>query len=162
MQAPALAAAQVLRDGGVNQQQLAAGSIYTLLHPGRSEQGVEMKGSSSQIPIITAQLAGTGGNPQSISHPLFVELRPKIQLYFDKYWHHDVMVLCICCPDIFQVEATLPTCLFFVFFLAYLGLSESSQFLLSVITNKGSTPSKAFTDQLSFRHVDDLGGFQTL
>lgn len=63
MQPPVLAAVQILWDRGVNQQQLVAGSTYTLFYPGRSEQMLEIKGISSQTPIFKAQLVQMEENP---------------------------------------------------------------------------------------------------
>lgn len=128
MQPPALAAAQILRDRGVNQQQLGAGSSllsWKIWTDARNER--------YQFPNTC--LYGTTcmkwRKPLNYFPTLFLELQPKIQLYFDKYWQHDVVGLSIGCPNIFQVKATLP--MWLLFFLACLGPSESTQFLFPII-----------------------------
>lgn len=45
--------------------------LHSLFYPGRSEQMLEMKGISSQIPVFTAQLSWSAGNPWIISQPFF-------------------------------------------------------------------------------------------
>lgn len=45
--------------------------LHSLFYPGRSEQMLEMEGISSQIPVFTAQLAWSEGNPWIISQPFF-------------------------------------------------------------------------------------------